>query len=90
MALPCGDFLLSTPEIAAVASAEPARFAGAAVPALPAGAAAAPLRRRVAEIEMWLHDHALNAGAPARGAPPVSALWPWGAARRTACSLAAA
>src|ERR1700733_8491203 len=71
VALPCGDFLLSTPEVAAVASAEPARFAGAAVPA--------PLRRRIAEIEMWLHDHALNRARQARGAPPVSVLWPWGA-----------
>jgi hypothetical protein len=79
VALPCGDFLLSTPQVAAVASAEPARFAGAAVPALPAGAEAAPLRRRIAEIEMWLHDHALNRARQARGAPPVSVLWPWGA-----------
>ncbi|HSY45034.1 MAG TPA: hypothetical protein VK800_03205 [Steroidobacteraceae bacterium] len=79
VALPCGDFLLSTPEVAVVASAEPARFAGAAVPALPAGAEAAPLRRRIAEIEMWLHDHALNRARQARGALPVSVLWPWGA-----------
>ena len=49
------------------------------VPALPAGADAAPLRRRIAEIEMWLHDHALNRARQARGAPAVSVLWPWGA-----------
>ncbi len=79
VALPSGDFLLSTPDLATVASAEPARFAGAMVPALPAGADAAPLRRRIAEIEMWLHDHALNRARQARGAPAVSVLWPWGA-----------
>jgi hypothetical protein len=79
VALPCGDFLLSTPDLATVASAEPARFAGAAVPAPAAGAQAAPLRRRIAEIEMWLHDHALNRARQARGAPQVSVLWPWGA-----------
>jgi hypothetical protein len=79
VALPSGDFLLSTPDLATVASAEPARFAGAMVPALPAGADAAPLRRRIAEIEMWLHEHALNRARQARGAPAVSVLWPWGA-----------
>ncbi len=79
LALPCGDLLLSTPDSPAVLSAEPARFAGAMVPALPAGAQLASLRRRVAEIEMWLHDHALNRTRLARGAAAVSTLWPWGA-----------
>jgi len=72
VALPSGDFLLSTPDLATVASAEPARFAGAMVPALPAGADAAPLRRRIAEIEMWLHAQASGT--------LVNALWLWGAA----------
>ena len=79
VALDSGDFLFSAPDAAAVASAEPARFAGAMLPGLPGGAAAAALRRRVAEIEMWLHDHALNRERAARGALAVSALWPWGA-----------
>ncbi|HSY06158.1 MAG TPA: hypothetical protein VK803_09430 [Steroidobacteraceae bacterium] len=79
VALDSGDFLFSAADTPAVASAEPARFAGAVLPALPGGAAAAALRRRVAEIEMWLHDHAVNRERAARGALTVSALWPWGA-----------
>jgi hypothetical protein len=75
-----GEFLLSTAGIAAVATAEPARFAGADIEgALPRGPEAAGIRRTWAELEMWLHGLHLNQERARRGALPVSALWPWGA-----------
>lgn len=81
--LSSGDFLLSTAGIAALATTEPARCAGGDVAeALPRGAAAAPLRRLLAEIEMWLHGQALNEARLRRGEPPVTTLWPWGAEGR--------
>jgi hypothetical protein len=81
--LSSGDFLLRTAGIAPVATIEPARCAGNDVAeALPRGVAAAPLRRLVAEIEMWLHGQALNEARVRRGDPPVTTLWPWGAEGR--------
>jgi len=78
--LPSGDFLLETPGIAAVPTLEPARWAGGDVAvALPRGAAAAPLRRFLSEVEMWLHAQELNDTRRRRGDPPVTTLWPWGA-----------
>ena len=96
--LASGDFLLRTAAIAPVATTEPARCAGGDVAqCLPPGPAAAPLRRLVAEIEMWLHGQALNEARRQRGELPVSALWLWGAAggraepeRRAAQQAAAA
>jgi hypothetical protein len=41
---------------------------------------AAPLRRLMAECEMWLHGEGLNLTRARRGAIAVTALWPWGAA----------
>jgi hypothetical protein len=52
---------------------------------MPSGSAAAPLRRLLAEIEMWLHAQPLNESRRARGAAPLSALWPWGASGRIVC-----
>ncbi len=81
--LSSGDFLLTTAGTAAVATTEPARCAGKDVAeALPRGPAAAPLRRLMAEIEMWLHGQALNEARIRRGEPPVTTLWPWGAEGR--------
>src|SRR5213076_1503127 len=78
--LPSGDSLLETPGIAAVPTLEPARWAGGDVAvALPRGAAAAPLRRFLSEVEMWLHAQELNDTRRRRGDPPVTTLWPWGA-----------
>lgn len=75
-----GELLLHTPALAAFATTEPRRLAGGMVSeVLPAIAAAAPLRRLMAEIEMWLHAEPLNALRVRRGALPVTALWPWGA-----------
>jgi len=81
--LSSGDFLLRTAGIAAVATTEPARCAGKDLAeALPREPAAAPLRRLLAEIEMWLHGQALNEARSRRGEPPVTTLWPWGAEGR--------
>ncbi|TLY54655.1 MAG: hypothetical protein E6K50_03850 [Gammaproteobacteria bacterium] len=81
--LSSGDFLLRTAGMATVATTEPARCAGRDLAAaLPRGAAAAPLRRLLAEIEMWLHGQALNEARRRRGEPPVTSLWPWGAEGR--------
>ncbi|HEY0768267.1 MAG TPA: hypothetical protein VGD47_09955 [Steroidobacteraceae bacterium] len=81
--LSCGEFLLETPGIAPVSTTEPARCAGGDVAqALPQGPGAAPLRRLLAEIEMWLHGQALNEARVRRGEPPVTTLWPWGATGR--------
>jgi hypothetical protein len=83
--LTSGEFLLETPGIAPVETTEPARCAGAELAsALPRGSAAAPLRRLVAELEMWLHGGALNAERVQRREPPVTTLWPWGGAGRAA------
>ena len=73
-----GQLLLATPGIAPVAASEPARSAGGVLE-VPQGPAAATLLRLRAEIEMWLHAEPLNDARRARGAPPVSALWLWGA-----------
>ena len=78
--VPLGDgpLLLTTPGIAPVAAAEPARSAGGVLE-VPQGPAAAALLRLRAEIEMWLHAEPLNAARRARGAPAMSALGLWGA-----------
>jgi hypothetical protein len=83
--LPSGDFLLTTPGITPLPTTEPARCAGGEVThGLPQGTVAGPLRRLLAEIEMWLHGQALNDTRRAQGMPPVTALWLWGAAGRRA------
>ena len=81
--LPAGEFLLETPGIIPIATAEPERCVGGAPDQLvPVAAGAAPLRRLLSEIEMWLHAQPLNEKRRGRGAPPLSALWPWGAIGR--------
>ncbi|HXW75375.1 MAG TPA: hypothetical protein VEK10_11240 [Steroidobacteraceae bacterium] len=78
--LPSGDFLLKTPGVGALRTVEPARCIGSDLAeALPQGAAAAALRRLVAEIEMWLHAHPLNEARQQRRELPVTTLWLWGA-----------
>ena len=81
--LPAGEFLLDTPGVTAAATHEPARCVGGELDELmPAGVAAAPLRRLLAEIEMWLHAQPLNEARLRRGQPTVTGLWPWGAIGR--------
>ena len=83
MPLPAGEFLLGTPGLVPLPTEEPARHAGAALEQLmPTGRGAAPLRRLLAEIEMWLHTQPLNDARRSCGEPPITALWPWGAMGR--------
>jgi hypothetical protein len=77
--LDSGDFLLSGPRIPVAETWEPARFTGDSLAhAQRAGAADPALRRLGAEIEMWLHDHAVNDARRRRGELPVTGLWLWG------------
>ena len=81
--LPYGEFLLGTPGVLPLATVEPGRAASGELDQLmPAGTAAATLRRLLAEIEMWLHALPLNEARRSRGQAPITALWPWGAAGR--------
>jgi hypothetical protein len=74
-----GGFLLQGPAGAAAHRAEPARYLGQSLAhAQPEGPGAAPLRLIGAEIEMWLHQHTLNAARVQARELPVSALWLWG------------
>ena len=78
--LPSGDLLLKTAGVAAQRTVEPARCIGADLAqVLPQGVAAGPLRRLVAEIEMWLHAQPLNEARQQRRELPVTTLWLWGA-----------
>ena len=81
--LPSGEFLLGAAGLPPLATMEPARAASGELDQLmPTGPAAAPLRRLLAEIEMWLHALALNEARRSRGEASITALWPWGAAGR--------
>jgi hypothetical protein len=78
-ALESGELLLSARSVSRAVTTEPARLLlGELADALPRGAGAAALRRLGAELEMWLHAHALNEERARRGAPPISTLWVWG------------
>jgi hypothetical protein len=77
--LDSGDFLVLGPQMPHVETLEPARSMGASI-AHPQGAnvPGPALRRLGAEIEMWLHDHAVNHARGRRGEWPVTGLWLWG------------
>lgn len=73
------ELLLAGPAIQSLQSEDPGRWLGARLgPAAPVGSLAAPLRRMAAELEMWLHGHAVNRARLARGLPAVTGLWLWG------------
>jgi hypothetical protein len=62
-----------------IETTDPARLLGSTLAeALPRGGAAGALRRLGAEIEMWLHEHPLNARREAARCAPISTLWLWG------------
>jgi hypothetical protein len=75
-----GHFLASGPVLSGeIDTTDPARCLGSTLAdALPRGSGAAALRRLGAEIEMWLHEHPINARRAASGRLPVSTLWLWG------------
>jgi hypothetical protein len=73
------ELLLAGPAIPPVPTQDPARWLGARLNAAgPVGSVAVPLRRMAAEIEMWLHGHAVNRARLARGLPAATGLWLWG------------
>jgi hypothetical protein len=75
-------FLMSGIAPTALITRDPARVLDADIgPALPAGPAAAELRRLGTEIEMWLHGSALNAAREQSRQRRISALWLWGGGR---------
>jgi hypothetical protein len=80
--LPSGAFILCTCAIGPHPMREPARWAGSELATSLPGASAAPLRRLMAEIEMWLHGQPVNASRARLGHIPVTTLWPWGAEGR--------
>jgi len=57
---------------------------------LPAGDDGATWRRWLNEIQMLLHGDPVNASREARGAVPVSGLWPWGGGYATPVATAPA
>jgi hypothetical protein len=77
--LEAGDFLMLGPQMTIAETSEPARFVGASMAEAQRADASIPaLLRLGAELEMWLHDHAINEGRRRRGELPVTALWLWG------------
>ena len=44
----------------------------------PAGVDAPRLKRLMSEVELWLHEHAVNRERTARGAAVITGLWLWG------------
>jgi hypothetical protein len=73
------ELLLCGPPIDAN-GADPALFLGADPSAgIARGERAKIIQRLGSEIEMWLHEHAVNQARARQGALPVTALWLWGA-----------
>jgi hypothetical protein len=75
--LEAGDFLMLGPEMPLVETQDPAPVLGGSMGQHADSSKA--LRRLGAEIEMWLHDHAINDTRRRRGELPVTSLCLWGA-----------
>jgi hypothetical protein len=73
-----GGGLLLSGLRAAAAGIEPSRLTGERVASGAMGADPA-VRRLTSEIELWLHEHAVNRVRARRGKAPVSSLWIWDA-----------
>jgi hypothetical protein len=73
------EMLVSGGAPVALRSHDPGLWLGAdPAEGLPAGEGARPLRRFGAELEMWLHEHAVNTARLRKGLLNVNALWLWG------------
>ena len=78
-----GSLLLSGMPLSDVITEDPARWLGADLrEALPRGSQAGAVRALAGELELWLHQHPVNALRALRGDPAISALWLWGAGPR--------
>ncbi|HKT71992.1 MAG TPA: hypothetical protein VJQ47_03815 [Steroidobacteraceae bacterium] len=81
-----GELLLVGPPLTA-RTLEPSRALGMSLEeAVPEGSDAARLRRLIAEMEMWLHGHALNTTREQRRELHISSLWPWGGGSLGGCA----
>jgi hypothetical protein len=77
--LASGDFLMLGPQMSIADTLEPARAMGSNLAdTRRPDAVNLPLRRLGGEVEMWLHDHAVNDIRARRGELPVTGLWLWG------------
>ena len=86
------ELLLEGPDPGPHTTADPATLLGRDLGGgQPGGAGVRPLRQLAAEVEMWLHGHAVNRAREARGALPLTGLWFWGGGRaRNAVRIAPA
>ncbi len=78
--LETGDFLLAGPGPGVGGQPDPATLMGRNVTDAhqPSGAGHKTLRRLGAELEMWLHAHAINDERLRRGELAITGLWFWG------------
>ena len=78
--LPGGGLLACGPRFANLPlTRDPARLLGGGIAGSTVhGAGAAALLTLGAELEMWLHDHPLNAARARRREAPLTTLWLWG------------
>jgi hypothetical protein len=65
-----------------LATTPPAAIRGAIYPHLPRGEAAKAWRRWLSEMQMLLHEHAINAKRERAGMAPVTGVWIWGGGRQ--------
>ncbi len=72
-------FLLLGLDAPGVLTVEPGSLVGRSLEtALPEGSHGARLRALMAELEMWLHEHRVNAARQRRGDPAIASFWLWG------------
>jgi hypothetical protein len=78
-ALPSGHWLVGLPLGAQLRTVCPAAAAANELElAMPQAEGGAVLRRLMTELQMLLHEHAVNQERERRGWPAANALWPWG------------
>jgi len=75
----CAALYCAIDEPIAAATCDPEHVLGRHIAeGMPTGGGAAPLRRLMSEIEMWLFEHAVNQTRRAHASPELSGLWLWG------------
>ncbi len=77
--LPGTGFLLLGLDAPGVLTVDPGSLVGRSLEAaLPEGSHAARLRALMTEMEMWLHEHRINALRQRRGEAAIASFWLWG------------